>query len=136
MGGPVRLGFEAADTGNWCEPTPPQDWKGKRLTKRSSPRKCTWGENLPYQCFGLGPEKMGATDKDRLSEAECQKQCCHDDSCEVWQWRDDKGCFWGKEGHCEKVSNAISVEGVDQEVVYVPHSKQTKRRTFHSNTGQ
>ena len=109
VGGPVRLGLEAADTGNWCEPTPPKDWQGKRLVGRSATGMCAWGEDLPYQCFGLGPEKTKGADADEhLSQAECQKQCCEAEKCDVWQWREDKGCFWGVEGHCERVMFACS----------------------------
>ena len=51
VGGPVRLGLERADTGNWCEPTSPSAWTGMKVETREG-GTCTWGEDLPYQCFG------------------------------------------------------------------------------------
>jgi len=129
VGGGVRLGLELAAPSPWCEETSPQQvWQGRRLTTRtaaSSPNDeadkaaavvaaaagaatCAWStEELPFQCFGLGTERVDETKKDspskgRLSLAECQQWCCDHEACLTWQWREDKGCFGGKEGHCEK----------------------------------
>ena len=65
----MRLGTEGADNDNWCEPNPPKQWNGRVLISRHAnvdqivdgktkkPYKCQWGDALPTQCFGLGPEK-------------------------------------------------------------------------------
>jgi hypothetical protein len=129
VGGGVRLGLELAAPSAWCEETSPQQvWQGRRLTTRTAASApgdeadkaaaavaavaaaatCAWSaEELPFQCFGLGPERVDETKKDsptkgRLSLADCQQWCCDHDACQTWQWREDKGCFGGKEGHCEK----------------------------------
>ena len=71
IGGPVRFGSEGADNDNWCEPNAPRKWHGKSLNVRFPADKfdheygpkhkrafrCEWGEDLPTQCFGLGPER-------------------------------------------------------------------------------
>jgi hypothetical protein len=65
----VRFGTEGADNDNWCEPNIPRHWNGRVLVSRhenvesaaeDKPKKlykCQWGDALPTQCFGLGPEK-------------------------------------------------------------------------------
>lgn len=102
VGGPVRLGEELAATSNWCEPTAPSQWRGHRVAGRGKDGQCTWGEALPFQCFGLGVERVREGAEGRLTEDECRARCCSDAECGVWQWRADKGCFTNqKEGHCE-----------------------------------
>ena len=106
---PVNLTLPSTHTnlaGNWCEPTAPAAWQGARLVKREEQEKeqqhCTWGEQIPYQCFGLGVEKLHPTEqRRRLTLDECRARCCEDAACELWQWRVDKGCFAGVPGHCE-----------------------------------
>lgn len=92
----VRLGLEGAPTGNWCEPSKPSQWTGKRLVSRES-SICSFGEeNLSGQCYGLGVKKPPTT------SGGCEKLCCETDTCEVWQFRDDKGCFIGKSNNCDR----------------------------------
>eukprot|EP00624_Nannochloropsis_granulata_P006997 evm.model.NODE_5774_length_13239_cov_27.488331.1 len=130
VGGGVRLGLELAAPSAWCEETSPRQlWQGRHLTTRSAAlppgdeadsasaiitakaaaaATCSWSaEELPLQCFGLGPERVDEAKKDsptkgRLTLAGCQQWCCDHEACQTWQWREDKGCFGGKEGHCEK----------------------------------
>jgi len=100
IGDIVRLGSENAPTGNWCEPTKPSEWLGKRLISRESPT-CTFGEeNLTGQCYGLGVQKPPK------SPEGCAKLCCETEKCTVWQFRADKGCFVGKSNNCDKDVNA------------------------------
>jgi hypothetical protein len=92
VGGPVRLGFEGADTPSWCDPHEPNKWNGHKLQSRDS-GKCTWGkEELPTQCFGLGAERVNST-KGRLDTAGCAKACCDDPTCEMWQEMPGRGCY-------------------------------------------
>ena len=38
---------------------------------------------------------------------ECKEYCCQQgEKCELWQFRDDKGCFTGKSGNCDKDNDA------------------------------
>lgn len=104
VGGNVRLGLEHANTPHWCEPTLPIPWQGQRIlnrTKHNDQNKCIWGKHMPYQCFGLGPHKTGVT-----SPEDCAQHCCdHPKSdgrdCELWQFRQDKGCFTGISNNCD-----------------------------------
>lgn len=93
----VRLGDEDAGVGNWCEPTPPRHWLGRRVTNRAaSDGKCTWTEKEEKaQCFGLGGEKTSGS----KSVEACAAGCCQDPDCNIYQFREDKGCFWGQLGH-------------------------------------
>lgn len=97
VGDIVRLGSERAPTGNWCEPIAPSPWSGTRVLNREGDQ-CTFSEKEePYQCYGLGTKQKAET------KEECEKLCCtQTDRCELWQWRDDKGCFTGKSGNCDK----------------------------------
>lgn len=97
LGGPVRLGLEANGKPDWCDPSPPGKWNGKRLLTRSKSEGCSWGEDLPDQCFGLGPErKSKGWEGEPLSEQDCSKACCEDSECEMWQQMDGRGCYFAK----------------------------------------
>ena len=115
VGGNVRLGLERAGTANWCEPVAPKQWLGQRRIEPSEAEmnngqwgpRCNYDENdeneLKYQCFGLGPEIRGVKDIDS-----CKKYCCEQgwEKCQLWQFRNDKGCFTGKSGNCDKDNDA------------------------------
>lgn len=99
LGPKVRLGFERSRSPHWCEPTPPSPWTGRRIQSRKRVRAgnaCEWGpDELGGQCFGLGAKRSPDTVEG------CRQACCGDVQCELWQWRDDKGCFYGRSNHCE-----------------------------------
>jgi len=100
LGGTVRLGFEGANTVDWCEPHAPAKWNGRYLASRNveSDRKvCTWAEELPNQCFGLGPERLSAK-KTSLNTEECAQACCDDSECGMWQEIPGRGCYFNKRG--------------------------------------
>jgi hypothetical protein len=102
IGDIVRLGSENAPTGNWCEPTKPSEWIGKRIASRLT-TGCTFeSENLGGQCYGLGVQKPPKTPKG------CEKLCCETEKCTVWQFRADKGCFVGKSNNCDSDVTAWS----------------------------
>ncbi len=113
IGGPVRLGLEQASPSAWCEETAPAMWQGRKLATRTKGEggdaggeaggaQCAWAtDELVNQCFGLGPERQ-VGDQRLASAAACQQWCCDHEACETWQWREDKGCFGGKAGHCEE----------------------------------
>lgn len=42
----------------------------------------------------------------RLSEKECAAVCCQEKAV-MYQWREDKGCFVGEPGHCERDNEAF-----------------------------
>lgn len=92
LGGVMRLGTEVTGTPDWCDPYAPAKWSGNRLLKREG-GKCTWGEAIPNQCFGLGPERKGATDKSYTTE-ECAAACCAASHCEMWQEQPGRGCYF------------------------------------------
>ena len=99
VGPAVRLGLEQAPTAHWCEPQPPARWAGRRLVPRGRTvgdgATCTWEEaDLAGQCFGLGPVKPPTT-----PEA-CERACCDDPGCTVWQFEQSKGCFYGRTNQC------------------------------------
>jgi len=102
LGPAVRLGFEGADTPNWCDPHPPGVWNGNRLIERKPDGTCEWGPDLPTQCFGLGPEKLNKNGKKQLNTQECRKECCNDPTCEVYQEMAGRGCYYnaGKSVWC------------------------------------
>lgn len=115
VGGPIRLGLERADTPHWCEESAQAPWTGRRLLSRTAGEgeggkgegtapTCSFSttEELIYQCFGLGPERVDAQGERLTSAAACQQYCCGDNDCKTWQFRQDKGCFAGSEGHCEE----------------------------------
>lgn len=111
----VRLGMEGCDSkavgpemskhcGNWCEPLPPSKWNGRRVMSRDgNTGECTWGDHLPSQCFGLGPEKLKNKEtKEKYNADECAMACCKDKSCDTWQEYPGRGCYFGATNHCEK----------------------------------
>lgn len=111
LGEKVRLGFEHADTPNWCEPQAPSKWNGRKIVSREG-GKCIWREdNLDNQCFGLGPERFNST-KGRLDTAGCEKACCDDGECKTWQEMPGRGCYYTADkgvhsGTCDGVKNAV-----------------------------
>lgn len=110
QGPDVRLGMEKDGPSEWCEPTAPSPWKGEQLTDRHNGlplekvKACgdEWNpDSLTGQCFGLGALRPNLNSPD-----ECRTACCADDTCQTWQYRPDKGCFYGGwVGHCEKGNN-------------------------------
>jgi len=92
------LGTEGGGTGFWCEPKPPAKWNGKKVVSRNPDGSCVWGEDLPTQCFGLGPEKMNAAGVN-LNTEECAAACCSstkpNEVCEMYQEIPGRGCFYG-----------------------------------------
>lgn len=99
-GQPVRFGMERRSTEHWCEPTVPKRWTGARLAERSEGAgTCTWGEELPSQCFNLGIRVEEAS-----SAAQCRELLCAGKlkpEADVYQYREDKGCFIGRTTHCD-----------------------------------
>ena len=67
-------------------------WNGKRL-KSKKDGVCTWGESLPTQCFGLGPEVL-TEDKKQHSTQSCEEACCANKDCEMWQEMAGRGCYF------------------------------------------
>lgn len=105
LGGQVRVGTEAGGTANWCEPSAPLSWSGHVLESREG-SSCIWGQELPTQCFGLGPEKVKIDENNegvRRTEEECAAACCASPTCQIWQYTPEKGCFFGSNRHafCE-----------------------------------
>eukprot|EP00041_Stephanoeca_diplocostata_P022516 m.538352 g.538352 ORF g.538352 m.538352 type:complete len:270 (+) comp22083_c0_seq4:176-985(+) len=102
IGGDHRIGMEKDGPGSWCEKTAPSPWQGHRVAPKNRQESCagtTWNNTLPGQCFGFGPQKQIQPD----TAAQCRKECCADAKCETWQFRDDKGCYFGgKMSKCEK----------------------------------
>eukprot|EP01035_Chromulina_nebulosa_P021053 gene21053-27280_t len=107
LGPPVRLGSEGADTGDWCEPNPPGKWNGYRLISKSN-NQCEWGEQLPNQCFGFGPEVM-TNDNKRHTTNSCADACCQSDKCDMWQEMEGRGCYIGSKSSvwCDKEQGAF-----------------------------
>mmetsp|Transcript_30846 Transcript_30846/g.42727 ORF Transcript_30846/g.42727 Transcript_30846/m.42727 type:complete len:303 (+) Transcript_30846:560-1468(+) len=112
-GGDVRLGMEKDGPGAWCEPSAPAPWEGQRLRPHQGDhayqvnrtRACSqalWDPSLLQgQCFGLGARRALQVE----TSVACMTACCADEDCEIWQWRQDKGCFFGKGGWvCDKPS--------------------------------
>ena len=92
LGPPVRLGLESSNTDNWCDPFPADYWHGQKLMKRLD-GQCTWGESLPFQCFGLGPERLHQNKSGIKSAPECEALCCRDSACGAYQ-HNSRGCFY------------------------------------------
>ena len=86
----MRLGLESAGIDSWCDPNPPQIWNGKRIVKKNN-GVCEYGTDLPHQCFGLGPERLNGKE----SAESCAADCCKDPECEMYQWMEGRGCFYG-----------------------------------------
>ncbi len=112
LGGPVRLGSEAGGTAGWCEPNAPIPWSGNKLLSRGADGICVWGQSLPVQCFGLGPERKSA-DKLSLAPEECAQACCASSSCAMWQAATGRGCYFGsgKGVGCDDKTTAARYEG-------------------------
>jgi len=109
IGPVVRLGFEGCDSkvggdhcGNWCEPNAPSAWNGKRVKSRDEKTgECTWGEELPHQCFGFGPEQFkNRQTKEKYTTDECAEVCCKDKTCSAWQEIPGRGCYYGQSDQC------------------------------------
>ena len=93
IGPVVRFGLEKCNgkifgniCGNWCEPNEPIKWHGKKILSRDRDTgQCIWGDDLPSQCFGYGPEKFNTANgqKERMSTSECRESCCKDKRCQV-----------------------------------------------------
>mmetsp|Transcript_43481 Transcript_43481/g.72277 ORF Transcript_43481/g.72277 Transcript_43481/m.72277 type:complete len:326 (-) Transcript_43481:229-1206(-) len=128
----VRLGLESSRSPHWCEPSPPSAWSGKRKSKQNTTIKnmanedgngsslCKWEkEELRGQCFGLGPPR-----KPKTKEG-CKQACCQDEGCKLWQFREDKGCFYGQKGTCE------SFEGVSTQP-YIGKRKPVNQKNVNS----
>jgi len=98
LGDIVRVGEESAPTDNWCEPSIPAEWTGKRMLSFSRETlTCTFRKkNLSGQCYGLGVKKPPKTPQ------ACEELCCKTNTCTVWQFREDKGCFVGNTKNCDK----------------------------------
>eukprot|EP00976_Prorocentrum_cordatum_P068019 1178964-Prorocentrum_minimum.AAC.2 len=123
LGKDTRLGFEKDGPSAWCEPSAPAPWSGQRLKDRSVDRRSeacgsTWNpEELRGQCFGLGARRTLSSE----TAASCRDACCSDPTCETWQWREDKGCFYGGYvGYCDK-ADAASFEPFEGQRRHVPH---------------
>lgn len=112
VGPVVRFGLEGCDSkvlggehcGNWCDDHSPSKWNGKKVVSRDKATgECVWGESLPSQCFGYGPERYkNAETKERHDTDSCAVACCKDPECDSWQEVPGRGCFYGKGNFCEK----------------------------------
>mmetsp|Transcript_45795 Transcript_45795/g.83954 ORF Transcript_45795/g.83954 Transcript_45795/m.83954 type:complete len:574 (-) Transcript_45795:98-1819(-) len=57
---------------------------------------CQVQQNLAkVQCYGLEADELAAT------ASECEANCCSDEKCEAWQFRDGQGCWRGIPYSCE-----------------------------------
>jgi len=87
------------DLGGYCEIIAPQPWTGFKLKSRND-GKCEWNtKEQRGQCMGFGPRKKAYKDKES-----CQEACCETTepkACQMWQWRDDVGCFFGRASYCQ-----------------------------------
>lgn len=102
LGGVVRLGLEKTGTPDWCDPEAPAVWEGKRLFSRGVDGQCTWSaKNQTAQCFGLGDQRRNANGEG-LSASECERACCEDKMCEIWQALPTRGCYFGRTTQCPK----------------------------------
>uniref|UniRef100_A0A7S4DW13 Uncharacterized protein n=1 Tax=Lotharella globosa TaxID=91324 RepID=A0A7S4DW13_9EUKA len=85
----------------WCEPTAPSPWKGHKIATRRPNGECVWEEKVQQsQCKGLGPRRPVNGEPWKTPE-QCAKECCSVKSCVMYQFREDKGCFWGKANYCD-----------------------------------
>eukprot|EP01062_Namystynia_karyoxenos_P038923 TRINITY_DN28292_c0_g1_i1.p1 TRINITY_DN28292_c0_g1~~TRINITY_DN28292_c0_g1_i1.p1 ORF type:complete len:261 (+),score=52.69 TRINITY_DN28292_c0_g1_i1:71-784(+) len=101
----VRVGAKehsARDTTGFCEDTAPAPWRGRVLLRRNSGKGCQWADKLlDGQCWGLGPVRKAGS----ASERACAAECCADPECRLYQWRQDKGCFYThKEPRCDQLN--------------------------------
>jgi len=133
QGPDVRLGLEKDGTPEWCEPTAPSPWQGERLEFRHDGKPTTqekacgseWNpSSLNGQCFGLGPLRPDPSTPD-----ECRKACCEDAECETWQFRKDKGCFYGNwvGRNCEHGNDFGA---------FIGRRKLDKKRSYSDNKGR
>ena len=83
------MGLESAGVDSWCDPNPPQFWTGHRVIRNDG--ACDKKDKLPHQCFGLGPERPNG----KGSAESCAAECCKDLECEMYQWMEGRGCFYG-----------------------------------------
>jgi hypothetical protein len=109
LGGPVRLGLEGADTADWCDPFLPAKWTGNRLLQRTGD-KCEWGEAVPNQCFGLGAERLNIDGTSKTAE-QCETACCEDETCEIWQQQEGRGCYYNKNVGIQCQQEQLPFEG-------------------------
>mmetsp|Transcript_9013 Transcript_9013/g.13488 ORF Transcript_9013/g.13488 Transcript_9013/m.13488 type:complete len:245 (+) Transcript_9013:44-778(+) len=80
----------------WCEPTAPSPWTGQSIEERIEDGQCKWREKpQESQCKGLGSKKPETNPED------CAKACCANPTCKVYQYREDKGCFYGVANYCD-----------------------------------
>mmetsp|Transcript_49222 Transcript_49222/g.96531 ORF Transcript_49222/g.96531 Transcript_49222/m.96531 type:complete len:261 (+) Transcript_49222:79-861(+) len=85
--------------GGWCEPTAPAAWQGLHRVPHEMEDECEFDPKPQRsQCKGLGPKRK----KGSASADACKADCCENaEECQLWQWREDKGCFWGKANYCD-----------------------------------
>lgn len=111
IGKRVRLGKELGSTSLWCEPFAPTRWTGKNKFKSGvvvednrHVARCQWGDDLPYQCWDLGVERLNST-LGRVGPKECANKCCNTKNCVAWQHLPDRGCFFNEDKlddlHCD-----------------------------------
>jgi hypothetical protein len=49
----------------------------------------------------------------RLSMNSCRARCCEDPACIVWQYREDKGCYFtSSDYHCSEVRIGIALRSI------------------------
>eukprot|EP00656_Telonema_subtile_P001961 TRINITY_DN10851_c0_g1_i4.p1 TRINITY_DN10851_c0_g1~~TRINITY_DN10851_c0_g1_i4.p1 ORF type:complete len:149 (-),score=29.69 TRINITY_DN10851_c0_g1_i4:84-530(-) len=83
-----------------------QEWKGQSLhLDRVAACGESWSpDTLSGQCFGLGDRQKISPD----TAEGCRDACCNavSPTCQTWQFRKDKGCFYGpgqtEAASCEK----------------------------------
>jgi hypothetical protein len=144
VGGQIRLGMEAAPTPNWCDPIAPHKWNGKKigsrkLAERGGDATCTWGDDTPTQCFGLGPERMNAGS--RMNADQCARACCNDPTCTMWQHQPDRGCYYNTRGssktvediHCDP--DILSFQGGRKNITKLNMLYKSRRRMLRSHDG-
>jgi hypothetical protein len=60
------------------------------------PQKCLWGDELPYQCWDFGDERLNSTGG-RMNARECAAACCKTKNCIAWQELPGRGCFYNSQ---------------------------------------
>ena len=92
--GDVRVGPQEHSTRNtvgYCEETAPAPWSGRQLATRRPNGGCDWHDwVLEGQCWNLGRRQTISEN----SEKACADACCAEPTCGIYQWRQDKGCFY------------------------------------------
>ena len=100
---PIRYGLEATGTPGWCDPMPTSsEWSGKKLVRiDENTGECVWESKiLNTQCFGLGGERLNATNGRIISDLECQRSCCEaakKGKCNIYQELNGRGCYYSKD---------------------------------------